>query len=1036
MWKRSHISILLFSTLLILPRAGFAVINCYTGTEIDSIALNPAYWDSVPNGDFSDSFNSVFTIWKAVDLDPDDWSDAKLDSFADFVMNDLSGNYTPESSYAYRTAKMFGVNQSNDYPDIEFDYVWKGSHRHFTHFDIKLWNHGPMGGHGYLYIGLPDGVYLTAEEIAKDHFAHEWAHVCYNSTGATAGDGCTSFGEDYGTYPCTWLMWDWGTHEFMAKSSEFFNGMVAENWYGDPASQPFAVSIARNDWYEDCQRVYDPSCGSGPFHVKGDNRRWIYFPFTAYLQEHFNGATDEGLLHDWIHEPAACDSESTNVGPHDFDYLAVELDHDLSYSGYFQSTTGDTRLSELFQEYALSMWVNSDHLFDDNPDASVHMPLHSGANPRDNFNFFNCSWCPQQPRLLPFPAFVGTQLDSVIGPLFSNMYPDTCGGSAGFARRRELVFDSYALNYMPFIADSTLWNSGRCYDLEIDIVLDDEYQCFNPGDYVTWTGSDNDVLHFYVLGYPGHTEDLDTHGDEAVLLDTYEFKSFDPYDVIEITAPCFGSVYKSVVLVATLTEQVASSGMADAHTVPFYYRFKAQDASGDVNILSSATWPAEDGPICLGGLFTVANFGTLTVDPGVQIWCANPDSSTGVGEVGFEIHGKLDLVGSAGDSIRINPIKDYWDGIVVESGGELLMDYVSSSGMKALDCESGSDLAVVGRSSLYLANGATGFDFRAADSARVADCEIDNATQILLTDQTLESSRIHQRQGQAWTAVTLDGDATLNDVVIYSAKTSIKCTAGDPALSQVSANSDVFPDCSKGATYGLIAEGSADVSVDLSTFDGFCKAIRVDDTAQVELRNSVITDAEDVGIYIKGSDAVADLGFNANPPVSGMEGLNCISTLDSTHLRVFNRSRNHCMASWNYWGTANPTSSIFSGSVGWALYDTTCSGGSGGPDFSIGQVASSGLTKWGLSPPRPNPFNPTCELSFTLPTSGASVSLAVYDLSGRRLRTLFSSIADGREHHVQWNGHDERGHPVSSGVYFACLQIGSELRSRKLVVLK
>jgi hypothetical protein len=115
---------------------------------------------------------------------------------------------------------------------------------------------------------------------------------------------------------------------------------------------------------------------------------------------------------------------------------------------------------------------------------------------------------------------------------------------------------------------------------------------------------------------------------------------------------------------------------------------------------------------------------------------------------------------------------------------------------------------------------------------------------------------------------------------------------------------------------------------------------------------------------------------------------------------------------------------------------TTCPGGAGGPELSIvvlPAVAANGLS---FDPAVPNPFNPSCELMFDLPGSGVVSTLAIYDLSGRHLATLFSGRADGREHSLRWDGRDERGYSMSSGVYFAKLSVGSESQSRKLVVLK
>jgi len=68
--------------------------------------------------------------------------------------------------------------------------------------------------------------------------------------------------------------------------------------------------------------------------------------------------------------------------------------------------------------------------------------------------------------------------------------------------------------------------------------------------------------------------------------------------------------------------------------------------------------------------------------------------------------------------------------------------------------------------------------------------------------------------------------------------------------------------------------------------------------------------------------------------------------------------------------------------------------------------------------PFPNPFNPRVELSFALAKAGA-VRLEVYDVRGRRVRTLVEERYPVGNHAVVWEGEDDAGSAVASGVYFA-----------------
>ena len=85
----------------------------------------------------------------------------------------------------------------------------------------------------------------------------------------------------------------------------------------------------------------------------------------------------------------------------------------------------------------------------------------------------------------------------------------------------------------------------------------------------------------------------------------------------------------------------------------------------------------------------------------------------------------------------------------------------------------------------------------------------------------------------------------------------------------------------------------------------------------------------------------------------------------------------------------------------------------------------------------PNPFNPSTTISFQVPEGGAQrVSLRVYDLRGSVVRNLIDDIRDPGVYTAFWNGQDDSGRNVSSGVYLYRLQAGSFSQTRKMVLLK
>ena len=81
----------------------------------------------------------------------------------------------------------------------------------------------------------------------------------------------------------------------------------------------------------------------------------------------------------------------------------------------------------------------------------------------------------------------------------------------------------------------------------------------------------------------------------------------------------------------------------------------------------------------------------------------------------------------------------------------------------------------------------------------------------------------------------------------------------------------------------------------------------------------------------------------------------------------------------------------------------------------------------------PNPFNPATKLKFSLPV-GAEVELTLYDVSGRRVRSLVTGHQNAGPHTATWNGRDEAGRNVASGTYFARLTV-SGVSSVKSVTL-
>jgi FlgD Ig-like domain len=83
----------------------------------------------------------------------------------------------------------------------------------------------------------------------------------------------------------------------------------------------------------------------------------------------------------------------------------------------------------------------------------------------------------------------------------------------------------------------------------------------------------------------------------------------------------------------------------------------------------------------------------------------------------------------------------------------------------------------------------------------------------------------------------------------------------------------------------------------------------------------------------------------------------------------------------------------------------------------------------------PNPFNPTTTIRFVLPSSDR-MSLTIYTADGRLVRTLLDEVRASGPHEVTWDGRDDRGETLSSGVYFYQLRTRDVVDSKKMLLLK
>ncbi|NNE44363.1 MAG: T9SS type A sorting domain-containing protein [Gemmatimonadetes bacterium] len=155
------------------------------------------------------------------------------------------------------------------------------------------------------------------------------------------------------------------------------------------------------------------------------------------------------------------------------------------------------------------------------------------------------------------------------------------------------------------------------------------------------------------------------------------------------------------------------------------------------------------------------------------------------------------------------------------------------------------------------------------------------------------------------------------------------------------------------------------------------------------------------------------------------------------HVHNLNVTADSLPATLNYWGTTR-YDSILAAVTGPVR---TCPITNAAHDDSLcAPVSAVGVTplaeRNGLRlAVRPNPVRESAELVWALPRPGR-VSLAVHDVTGRRVARLQDGPAGAGVHRRTWAGTDSRGRPVAPGVYFLRLEALGEVRTRKIVRIR
>ena len=102
---------------------------------------------------------------------------------------------------------------------------------------------------------------------------------------------------------------------------------------------------------------------------------------------------------------------------------------------------------------------------------------------------------------------------------------------------------------------------------------------------------------------------------------------------------------------------------------------------------------------------------------------------------------------------------------------------------------------------------------------------------------------------------------------------------------------------------------------------------------------------------------------------------------------------------------------------------------------SLSETVSGPPLNFGLDANYPNPFNPETRITYTLSEVGP-VELAIYNIMGQRVRTLVQGVQAPDRYQVIWDGRNDNGVSIASGVYLYRLSSAQGVQMRRMLLLK
>lgn len=852
----------------------------------------------------------------------------------------------------------------------------------------------------------------TVDNVVRRGFGHEMQHACFNANG----------------FPPYYI----NANESLATLSEWISHAVQEK--GVDVS--YDSSVLRNERCDPYEKYYV-------------EQTWMVYLYEAY--DGGNSDITDDLVYRWIRKLI---NGQNRITMHSL--AAVLSEPDFAWVG---GASGDERLANVFQGYAVAKYANAtDASTDGRFGYRNYDPQREVAMFKDEATYYwglaqnppqtpvpptlDCPLGPAVPliqsgnwnvRILPPEFVLGSSLENQTR-LVSGIYTLDVPTSPLFDGSRDVIdIGIYGTDYIVFRAD-TYFQDGHAHEFHCDL------REVNPA---PGPGYQPKV---WAIGYDIATGDLTQEPGHVQFV--------QPVSVVNNNASLvvtdFGGSIKSVVLAVTLVESQAndiawptySITSNDTYYFTYEYEFGVTTTSS-----ANATW---NGTALIPADVTVPAAKTLTIAPGTVVRIATSDAGTRGADhskVEFNVEGTL-----VADGTQANPIVfESWDPQTTEdwvgfyfdnqSGGGVFDKCEISRAEYAIEsyvpltvknttienCRYGGIVSEAGggliQNSTLSYPGSFGI-FLTSGTATVRNTTVDHAVSTGL--QAQPNAVLIARTSQFTnndTGVYLSGavTASIDSTCVVTGNTiGIHCydTGTTPTIkgSTVSGNND-----------GIDCDYDSAPLIDSDVFHDNGYAITCTNGSSPTLKHNQIT-----------SNASGIRTATGSLPTISNSSNDYNTIASSTSYHVLNWDENLTLgAEYNCWGKSSapcgPKASKIYGYVDTDNPICCTVGQQTSPAPQPDRVPAPAKTR--LVAIVPNPFNPITSIHYDLASAG-SVRIRIYDVSGRLVREVISGHEVAGSHEAVWNGLDGSGNPAASGIYFVKMEVGHDVFTRKMGLLK